>query len=445
MKNVFNREHEKWIRPWNQKKFDDIYNRDERFFAIIIKGLISWLNRNIVLYDESINHFIFNTGSSYLYMESNGYEYNLSETTGEDTMYMKLPRCLIELADVNIPMEELTSPFSRGNYERRNGNLITGFNAEIRRLPIELTINLKYYLSNFNETIVLLQEIIDKLVFQRYFNVTYLGQVLQCSVEFPANMNPEINKIDMTSPEPNQRNITLDIKICTNYPLIDTRTEIPTDKVIVRFGQEIDLYLKGFKGDTVHKNDITTNEHDDFDSFQNDYENSVSNKSFKELLEEYVNEIDINKFIETFDINNDGLLDEHEIIDLLEKMKYEYIEDDSKYGKIEIHKTNTINDSSNQEENQNESSNSSENYQNENLDNNETGKEENNDNINIPKYIEKCHYYINYKDIYYLIKIINKQNLISAHYDKFTNKIYVTHNDTGDTAEIDMLKYKINN
>ena len=88
-------------------KFDDLYNRDERFFSIVIKGLLSWLNRNIVLYNKSINHFIFNTGSSYLYMESNGYEFNLSETTGEDTMYMTLPRCLVEISDISFPMENV--------------------------------------------------------------------------------------------------------------------------------------------------------------------------------------------------------------------------------------------------------------------------------------------------------------------------------------------------
>ena len=54
MKHVFNRENEPWIRPWNQVKFDDLYNRDERFFSIIVKGLISWLNRNIVLYNEKL-------------------------------------------------------------------------------------------------------------------------------------------------------------------------------------------------------------------------------------------------------------------------------------------------------------------------------------------------------------------------------------------------------
>ena len=450
MNNVFNREREPWIRPWNQEKFDDLYNRDERFFSIVIKGLLSWLNRNIVLYNKSVNHFIFNTGSSYLYMESNGYEYSVTETTGEDSIYMKLPRCIVEISDINIPMEELSAPFSRGNYERRSGNQLQGFNAEIRRLPIEITINMKYYLSNFNETIILLQELIDKLVFQRYFNITYLGKVVQCSIEFPANYNPELNKIDMSSPEPTQRNITLDIKICTNYPLIDTRTEIPTDKVISQFGHKVDLYLKGFKGDSINKGQIIS-EDDGFTEFENNLVNekedfifdkiesikpiednpddnsqdnpttdnpddngqdnpSIDNPDVienednsitiytKDIKDPFIKSfdinndgiIDINDLITRFDTNSDGVIDENELITILEKMKYEAYDD--KYD-----------------------------------------------------YAESCHYRIDYKDVYYAIKLINKQSSVSAHYDKFAKKIYVTHNDTGDTAEIDMVKYKVIN
>ena len=416
MNKVFNREKEPWIRPWNQEKFDELYNRDERFFAIVIKGLLSWLNRNIVLYNKPINHFIFNTGSSYLYMESNGYEYTVAETTGEDTIYMQLPRCLIEIADINIPLEELTAPFSRGTYERKSGNQLQGFNAEMRRLPIELTINMKYYLSNFNETIILLQEIIDKLVFQKYFNITYLGKVVQCSIEFPANFNPELNKIDMASPEPNQRNLTFDIKICTNYPLIDTRSEIPTDKVIEFFGQENKLYLMGTGVDTEYKGIIIDDHKTDFNNFNNNYSND---KTFKDLIKTFADENDLEAFINTFDINGDHIIDEVELIDILEKMKYEFGDSNKSNTGIILHKTEQTE---------------------EDIENNE-GEVSN----KISKYVDKCHYTINYKDIFYLMTIINKQDNISTHYDKFTRKIYVTHNDTGETKEINLAKYNIVN
>ena len=408
MEKVFNREKEPWIRPWNQEKFDNLYNRDERFFSIIVKGLISWLNRNIVLYNQSINHFIFNTGSSYLYMESNGYEYNLSETTGEDTMYMKLPRCLIEIADLNFPMEELTSPYARGNYERQSGNQLQGYNAEIRRLPIELTINMKYYLSNFNETLILLQELIDKLIFQQYFNVIYLGQIIQCSIEFPGSVNPEINKIDMSSPDPNQRNITLDVKICTNYPLINTRTEIPTDKVIALFGHKIDLKIENYVADQINKGEILINDVDQYDDFVNQLNNTTDINSLhndeedieqmNKIIEEQKN---INDSIDTYDTNGDGVIDENDINkdgiiwvedleNILEKIKYEYYDS----------------------------------------------------NLDL---IESCHYRIDYKDLIALIKLANlAQDNISIDYDNLTNKIYLTNTDTGEVKDIDMIKYKIN-
>jgi len=315
MNNVFNRDKEPWIRPWNTKKFDDLYNRDERFFSIVVKGLLSWLNRNIVLYNESINHFIFNTGSSYLYMESNGYEFNMSETTGEDTLYMTLPRCIVEISDINFPTEELSSPYARGNYERRSGNMLCGYNAEIRRLPIEMNLNLKYYLSNFNETLILLQELVDKIIFQQYFNISYLGQIIQCSIEFPGDVNPEINKIDMTSAEPNQRNITLSIKVCTNYPLINERTEIPTDKVIIAYGMDTNLLNKDYTSDHVEKGSIMNNKNDDY----NEFIESISDNKEKELIP--LDNLD--ELIKKFDSNEDGVLDETDIEDILKRIKYD--------------------------------------------------------------------------------------------------------------------------
>ena len=171
---VVNKKIDKWIRPWEIEKFDDLKIRDERFFSIVIKGVLGWLTRHIVMYNKPIKHFIFNTGSSYMYVEANGYTNTWKETSGEDYMYMETPRCLATIGDISIPQEELTNPFVRGVYERYSDDgQIKGYNAEMRRLPIEINISLQYVLSNFNETIILIQELFDKLVFQRYFKITY--------------------------------------------------------------------------------------------------------------------------------------------------------------------------------------------------------------------------------------------------------------------------------
>ena len=232
-----------WYRPWDKEQTDNLYERDDRFFSLVMKGVLAFLNKNVILNGNSINHFIFNTGSSIMYVEQNGYNFSWCETTGEDQMYMKMPRCIVEFGDVNISPEELTSPYVRGTYERLSSidNKIKGYNAEIRRLPIEISVSLKYVLSTFNESIILLEELMSKLIFQRYFDIVYLGQKIKCSIEFPSSNKIEVNKIDMTSTEVNQKTINLDVKICTNYPIIDLRTEIKSSAIIQTFGVEIDI------------------------------------------------------------------------------------------------------------------------------------------------------------------------------------------------------------
>ena len=223
-----------WKHPWNLEKFDNIYNKDERFFSILVKGLIAWFNKNIVLYNKSINHFIFSTGSSYMYIETNGYDFTLSETNGEDWIYMQMPRCIIELSDIAFNTDSLTNQFARGEYERLDSdtNEIRGYNAEIMRVPIEMNFQFKYVLSNFNESIVLIQELIDKFIYQRFFSIVYLGQVIRCGIEFPTTAHPELNKIDLSSNETNQKVVQLDIKLTSNYPAINERTEVPNNKII---------------------------------------------------------------------------------------------------------------------------------------------------------------------------------------------------------------------
>lgn len=235
-----------WKHPWQLEKFDNIYNKDERFFSILVKGLIAWFNKNVVLYNKPIKHFIFSTGSSYMYVEANGYEFILSETSGTDWIYMEMPRCIIEISDISFNTESLTNCFSRGEYERYDDetNSISGYNAEIMRVPIEMNLQFKYVLSNFNETIVLLQEIIDKFIYQKFFTIIYLGQKIRCGIEFPTSEQLELNKIDMSSNETNQKILQFDIKLTSNYPAINERTEVSNANVIDSTKFDVDL-LKG--------------------------------------------------------------------------------------------------------------------------------------------------------------------------------------------------------
>ena len=310
--NTVNRKITAWKRPWNIEKFDDLYNRDDRFFSVLIKGALSFLNSHIKMYDKSINHFIFNTGSSYMFVESNGYEFSWNETSGEDSMYMQLPRCIVELGSINVPQEELSQSFARGNYERRDADIIKGYNAEIKRIPIEMSLSLHYAFSNFNEAIVVLQELFDELIFQKYFNIAYLGQIIRCSIEFPNSTQLELGKIDFSAAEIVQRNINLDVTICTNYPLINEKSEISSDKIIKKFS--------GFMTNQNHRNQYIEILIDGIKSKQNDVYMDLRKYDFNKDGIITDDEIQlIRDFISRFDIDEDGEVTSHDISIIVEE------------------------------------------------------------------------------------------------------------------------------
>ena len=111
-------------------------------------------------------------------------------------------------------------------------NSINGYNAEIMRVPIEMNFQFRYVLSNFNEAIVLIQEIIDKFIYQKFFTIIYLGQKIRCGIEFPTSAHPELNKIDMSSNKTKQKILQFDIKLTSNYPAINERTEVSNTNII---------------------------------------------------------------------------------------------------------------------------------------------------------------------------------------------------------------------
>ena len=335
--NTVNRKNKKWLRPWNVKQFNDLYNRDDRFFSVLIKGAIGFLNSHIKMYDKPINHFIFNTGSSYMFVESNGYEFSWNETSGEDSMYMELPRCVVELENISIPQEELSQSFARGNYERKDEDTIKGYNAEIKRLPIEMNLSLHYTFSNFNESIVVLQELFDELVFQRYFSIAYLGQIVRCSIEFPNSTQLEIGKIDFSAAEIVQRNINLDVVICTNYPLINQKTEISSNQVISKFkgylqpnnrADNIEILIDGVKSNT---NDIYM----DLRKFDINKDNIINETEISLIRD----------FIERFDVDEDYEVTSHDIGLITESFmneEYNVHYDILNTGKLDINNLLTI-------------------------------------------------------------------------------------------------------
>ena len=97
---------------------------------------------------------------------------------------------------------------------------------------------------------MLAQEFIDKLLFQKYFYIVYLGNKIPCSLEFPQNFKIDMNKLDMSSSDPNNKIINIQLNLCTEYPAFDEQTEIENSNVIGAFDMEVNLFNDEVKNTT---------------------------------------------------------------------------------------------------------------------------------------------------------------------------------------------------
>ena len=87
----------------------------------------------------------------------------------------------------------------------------------------------------------MIQELFDKLVFQRYFKITYLGQLIQCSIEFPNSQSINQKRVDLGQADDKNRTLEIQIKLNTYYPIINQDTEISSSSIINNFNTSIVL------------------------------------------------------------------------------------------------------------------------------------------------------------------------------------------------------------
>ena len=58
----------------------------------------------------------------------------------------------------------------------------------------------------------------------------------------------------MASPETRQKTINLELKICTNYPIINVETELDGNTVISSFNSQVQVEKNNFETDNENKN-----------------------------------------------------------------------------------------------------------------------------------------------------------------------------------------------
>ena len=212
----------------------DVNNKD-LFMSILFKSLCHQLNNQLYLREKKIPHFMVNTGDDIMYLEVKGQDQSKEpkEVTNENFVYNSVPRCILNMADLEVLEDQITSPYSRGHFELEHEDQIVGFTGEFRRIPLKMNVTLKYYLDNFTDVLTVTQHIITKLLFIRTFKFDYLGETIEASYKVPTSYNHDKNiTFDGGTTEQKLRTIELSLDIETNMPVFDTRTTIKADNYI---------------------------------------------------------------------------------------------------------------------------------------------------------------------------------------------------------------------
>lgn len=227
----------------------DINNR-ELFMGVLFKALLNNLNSQMKLRDKSINHFIINTGDDIMWLENKGQDNSKEpyQVSNEDYVYNTIPRCIVNMGSIEVLEEQVTNPYTRGNFEIDYDDILRGFSAEFRRVPIKMSVDLKYYLDSFSDVLFVTQKIISEMLFIRTFKFEYLGQTIQASYKVPTAYSNDKNiTFDGGTTDQKLRTIEISLDVETNIPVFDERTAIDLDNTIKTLIRNIDFENDEYK------------------------------------------------------------------------------------------------------------------------------------------------------------------------------------------------------
>ena len=211
-------------------------NNQELFFGNLIKGLMLKLNEDISVRGIPVPHIITHTGSEALYLERKGYDNTIEPTqiSNEDYIYNICPRCIVTPGGIDLIPDQLTYPYSFGQIQYDSGEQIYNLCGEFRRVPLKLSVELKYFVDSYRDMLEVVQQIITNLAFIRTYNITYMGQTITCSYKIPESFSDEhMTDLDGTTQDDKSHTLSISIEVETNLPVFAKRTIMNSDKYIV--------------------------------------------------------------------------------------------------------------------------------------------------------------------------------------------------------------------
>ena len=210
-------------------------NNQSLFFSILIKGLLTQLNKRITIRDGGVPTFILHTGDDTMYLDVKGQDASIEpgEISNEKYVYNAIPRCLVQPKSLDIQGDQMTSPYSWGVCQLDIKEQLYTLSGEFRRYPIKMGFDLAYYVDSYTDSLELMQQIISKLAFIQTYKISYLGQEIICSYSIPTSMNEEhLMELEGTTQDRKERKIELTIEVETNYPVWQNKTIVPAGQWI---------------------------------------------------------------------------------------------------------------------------------------------------------------------------------------------------------------------
>lgn len=209
-------------------------NNQELFFSTLIKGLMLKLDDDISIRNIPVPHLITHTGSDALYLERKGYNHSIEpfSVSNEEYLYTIIPKCIVTPSGVDLMPDQLTNPYIYGQLQLETQNAIHTVKCEFRRMPIKLTVELKYYTDSYRDLLELIQQILTKLTFIRTFCITYMGQSIQCSYKIPESFSGEhLTELDGRTQDDKSQTLTLSLEVETNLPIFSPQTAVSADQI----------------------------------------------------------------------------------------------------------------------------------------------------------------------------------------------------------------------
>lgn len=202
-------------------------NDSQLFFSTLTKGLMTDLNRLIKIRNVPVPHVIINTGDDTMWLLEKDYNRSKEpfENTNEQYIYSIVPRCIVSLGSLDMVPDQLTNPYSRGQFQFEHEDQLYTLSAEFRRMPVKIQVNLKYVFDTFRDVLEMMQHVCCKLAFVRTFKFVYLGQTISCTYKIPEAIEDQhMTEITGDLTDSRDRTVELTLEVESNLPVYSSPT-----------------------------------------------------------------------------------------------------------------------------------------------------------------------------------------------------------------------------